>query len=175
MDSENKTINSELRPCAKEILTNGITEQNCVEITNLLQSIIECPYDEVMNDVDFCFLISVLNYIQLNSPLLNVLKNTLLDRFLYFQLLKPEITSPEDDDIIINNDISDWVVKKEIELHPDKGYKEIIQYNENVKTGERKELSRQRLGDYLEKDLNEIFAGFLQDDLDSKTLTENEL
>ena len=171
MDSNNKTINSELRPVAKDILQNGITEDNCINITNLLQSIIECPYGEVMNDVDLCFLIATLFYVPINSPLLNILKNSVLDRFLYYQYLRPE-ENPEETNNIENNK-SDWVVKKEIEVYPNEGYKEIVQYNENIKTGERKELSRQRLGDYLDKDLDEIFAGLLQDDL--KTLTEDEL
>lgn len=164
MDTDNKTINNQLRPCAIKIMREGITEQNCEEIINLLQSILEAPFDEIFNDIDFCFLITSLYYIQLNSPMLELFKNNLRDRFLYFQLLKLD-----------NDEISqtEWVIKREIVEHKDDGYKEIIQYNINQRTNEKIELSRQRIENLYNSNLDAIFTGLLQDE--EKSLTENEL
>lgn len=156
MDTNDKTLNSELRTCAKKILEEGITENNCLEIINTLQSILESPYNNIYNDVDFCFLITSLYYVPLNSPLLELLKNNLRDRFLYFQFVKMDNENLD----------SEWIVNQEI-IEND-GYKEIIQYNVNQKTNEKIELGRTTIENPSNLNIDKVFAGLLNEKTDLK-------
>lgn len=163
MDAEDKTLNDELRIYAKKIFEEGVTEENCIDIINILQSIIESPFNDVYNDVNFCFLLTALHYVPFNSPLLELLRNNLRDKFLYFQYVKLDKENKDDE----------WIVIQEIEDHDD--YKEIIQYNINQRTQEKIELGRTRIKDPGNVDINKIFKGFLSDDDINKELTEDEL
>ncbi len=162
MESNNsKTINDIMRPMAKEILSNGITEENCAKVINLLQSIIQNPYDEIFNDIDFVFLLSTLYYVQLNSPLLELLKNSLRDRFLYFQFVK--MTNIND----LESDSENWIVTKEI-LDNEDGSKTIVQYNLNTKTKEKEELSRLTIDNPEKQDnISDIFTNLLLNNEDN--------
>lgn len=156
MDTNDKTLNSELRTCAKKILEEGITENNCLEIINVLQSILESPYNNIYNDVDFCFLITSLYYVPLNSPLLELLKNNLRDRFLYFQFVKMDNENLD----------SEWIVNQEIVEND--GYKEIIQYNINQKTNEKIELGRTTIENPSNLNIDKVFTGLLNEKTDLK-------
>lgn len=165
MDTKNTTINYELRPTAKEIMMNGINENNCEQVIRLLQSIIQSPYDENLDNIDFCFLLTSLYYSNIDSPILELLKNSVRDRFLYFQLLKVD----EDKENDVDN--GRWVVKKEIIERPEDGVREIVQFNYNPATGERIELSRHYIKDEYESNIDEIFAELLNED-DSEEVNE---
>ena len=92
-------------------------------------------------------------------------KNSVRDRFLYFQLLKVD----EDKENDVDN--GRWVVKKEIIERPEDGVREIVQFNYNPATGERIELSRHYIKDEYESNIDEIFAELLNED-DSEEVNE---
>lgn len=176
MDANNRTLNQELVRNARALLTEGITVENCEDIMTAMQSIIQCPYESIYEDVNLGFFIVALNAIEMPTPTFTLLANTIMNKYLYHHLFKVDITDgrlPEGNMDTNGCYNDDWIIYKE-RFDLDDGRKKVITFKLNSKTNERIDLEEEILEEPDTNALENIFAGFLGDDL-KKEIGEHDL
>jgi hypothetical protein len=143
-----------------------------------LQSIIQCPYEDIYEDVNLGFLIVALSAIEMPSPTFNLLATTVMNKYLYHHLFKVEDDVPRIHHNVANDTPSsyndeEWVIYKE-RIDMENGNKKVITFKLNTKTKERIDLEEEILEAPDSAYLEDIFNGFLSQGM-TEEVPESEL
>ena len=164
------TLNEQIDNLFAKLLINN-SEDSIEELISIFSQIIlnnNFNYDKKK----LYELLILLEELRFNSPILNILINYLKYQTLSLKIfekydknnsnekLSPPITAE-------NNNRNDKSTFQMIEINPEQGTKTVITYEKDPLTGQEKEVNRYIMSEPTEMNLDAIFSGILQSQIES--------
>lgn len=168
-------LNDEINKIITDLLFNNNLENTIVKLGELLKVIISSNTN-VYENANLYILFSLIEELNLSSPVLDILVKTIKYNSLSYKLLSSDENESKftnQENIECCNPLSKETERYQtIEENPDMGIKTFYTFEKNLKTGEEKLIDKRVVKEPTATTLDGIFAGLLKNEIDKANKEE---